>query len=80
MRYPLVAVGHATEPATTTGSPTARPGRIGVIARVTEPFCDSCNRLRITAEGQFRACLFSLGETDLRGPLRAGAGDEDSRR
>ena len=51
-----------------TGSPTARPGRIGVIASVTEPFCDTCNRLRLTAEGQLRACLFALEETDLRGP------------
>ena len=48
-----------------------------MIASVTEPFCDSCNRLRITAEGQVRACLFSLEETDLRGPLREGATDDE---
>jgi cyclic pyranopterin phosphate synthase len=48
-----------------------------VIASVTEPFCDTCNRLRLTAEGQFRTCLFSLGETDLRGPMRDGASDDE---
>jgi cyclic pyranopterin phosphate synthase len=48
-----------------------------VIASVTEPFCDTCNRLRVTAEGELRACLFSMEETDLREPLRAGASDED---
>ena len=60
-----------------TGSPTARPGTIGVIASVTEPFCDTCNRLRLTAEGKFRTCLFALEETDLRGPMRAGASDDE---
>ena len=54
-----------------------RPGKIGVIASVTEPFCDTCNRLRMTAEGEFRNCLFALEETDLRGPMRAGASDDD---
>ena len=53
------------------------PGAIGVIASVTEPFCDTCNRLRITAEGQVRSCLFALEETDLRGPMRAGASDDE---
>jgi cyclic pyranopterin phosphate synthase len=48
-----------------------------VIASVTEPFCDTCNRLRLTAEGQFRSCLFSLDEVDLRGPLRSGASDDE---
>ena len=60
-----------------TRSPTARPGGIGVIASVTEPFCDTCNRLRLTAEGQVRACLFSLEETDLRVPMREGATDDE---
>ena len=46
-----------------------------MIASVTEPFCDTCNRLRLTAEGQFRSCLFALEETDLRGPMRDGASD-----
>lgn len=45
-------------------------GRIGFIASVSEPFCSSCNRLRLTADGKLRNCLFSLEETDLRGLLR----------
>ena len=65
------------EPATTYGFADGAPGRIGVIPSVTEPFCDSCNRMRLTAEGQFRNCLFALEETDLRGPMRAGASDDD---
>jgi cyclic pyranopterin phosphate synthase len=48
-----------------------------VIPSVTEPFCDTCNRLRLTAEGQFRNCLFALDETDLREPLRVGASDAE---
>jgi GTP 3',8-cyclase len=50
-------------------------GRIGFINPVSEPFCADCNRVRLTADGRLRTCLFSLGETDLRGPLRAGADD-----
>ena len=53
------------------------PGRIGVIPSVTQPFCSTCNRLRLTADGNLRACLFSLEETDLRGPLREGATDDE---
>jgi len=75
--YPLRADGPDAEPATTYGFADGARGKIGVIASVTEPFCDTCNRLRMTAEGQFRNCLFALEETDLRGPMRAGAGDED---
>ncbi|MGE5409007.1 MAG: GTP 3',8-cyclase MoaA [Syntrophothermus sp.] len=52
-------------------------GRIGFINPVTEPFCADCNRLRLTADGRLRTCLFSRHETDLRGPLREGAGDEE---
>jgi cyclic pyranopterin phosphate synthase len=52
-------------------------GEIGFVNPVSEPFCADCNRLRLTAEGKLRTCLFSLRETDLRGPLRAGAGDEE---
>ena len=47
----------------------------GVIASVSEPFCGSCARIRLTADGKFRTCLFSLQETDLRGPLRQGLED-----
>ena len=52
-------------------------GRIGFINPVSEPFCGDCDRIRLTADGRLRTCLFSLGETDLRGPLREGAGDGD---
>ena len=49
-------------------------GDVGVIPSVTEPFCESCDRVRITAEGQFRTCLFALDEIDLRAELRADGG------
>jgi GTP 3',8-cyclase len=52
-------------------------GEIGFINPVSEPFCADCNRVRITAEGKLRTCLFSLHETDLREPLRAGASDAE---
>jgi cyclic pyranopterin phosphate synthase len=52
-------------------------GRIGFVNPVSEPFCSDCNRIRLTADGRLRTCLFSLHETDLRGPLRAGASDDD---
>jgi len=51
-------------------------GRIGFINPVSEPFCGDCNRIRLTADGKLRTCLFSLNETDLRSPLRNGASDE----
>jgi cyclic pyranopterin phosphate synthase len=76
--FPLEAI---VEP---DGSPSATfrfadgaPGAIGVIPSVTEPFCDSCNRLRLTSDGQLRACLFSLEETDLRSAVRSGCSDDD---
>src|SRR5919202_4185083 len=52
-------------------------GEIGFINPVSEPFCADCNRIRVTAEGKLRTCLFSLRETDLRAPLRDGAGDAE---
>jgi cyclic pyranopterin phosphate synthase len=55
-------------------------GEIGFINPVSEPFCSDCNRVRITAEGKLRTCLFSLHETDLREPLRAGASDAELER
>jgi cyclic pyranopterin phosphate synthase len=55
-------------------------GEIGFISPVSEPFCGDCNRIRITAEGKLRTCLFSMTETDLRGPLRAGASDDELER
>ena len=51
-------------------------GEVGFINPVSEPFCSTCDRLRLTADGQIRTCLFSLEEWDLRGPMRAGAPDE----
>jgi len=50
-------------------------GRIGFINPVSEPFCGDCNRVRLTADGRLRTCLFSLNETDLRTPVREGARD-----
>ena len=52
-------------------------GEIGFISPVTEPFCGDCNRIRLTAEGTLRTCLFSMNETDLRAPLRDGASDAE---
>ena len=52
-------------------------GEIGVIASVTQSFCESCDRVRLTADGQLRACLFAHDETDLRAILRSGASDDD---
>jgi cyclic pyranopterin phosphate synthase len=52
-------------------------GRLGIIASVTRPFCRECDRLRLTADGQLRTCLFAQSETDLRAPLRAGASDAE---
>ncbi|HLX13238.1 MAG TPA: GTP 3',8-cyclase MoaA, partial [Bacteroidota bacterium] len=52
-------------------------GEIGFIASVSEPFCSSCNRVRITSDGKLRTCLFSLTETDLKSMVRGGASDEE---
>jgi cyclic pyranopterin phosphate synthase len=75
--FPLVPEGPDHEPATSYRFADGAPGGVGVIASVTEPFCETCNRLRVTAEGQVRACLFAMEETDLRGPMRAGASDDE---
>ncbi len=53
------------------------PAVVGVIASVTAPFCGACDRVRLTADGMVRNCLFARGEVDLRGPLREGASDRD---
>jgi cyclic pyranopterin phosphate synthase len=75
---------YALEPEPREPSSTARVyrfadgrGQIGFINPVSEPFCADCNRVRLTADGRLRTCLFSLNETDLRGPLREGAGDDE---
>ncbi|HKA05271.1 MAG TPA: GTP 3',8-cyclase MoaA [Acidimicrobiales bacterium] len=52
-------------------------GQVGVIPSVTKPFCGDCDRVRLTAEGQFRTCLFETREFDLRALLRGGATDDD---
>lgn len=55
---------------------TASGERVGLISAVTEPFCDTCNRVRLTATGMLHTCLATDDDTDLRTPLRAGAGDD----
>ncbi|GIU85399.1 MAG: cyclic pyranopterin monophosphate synthase [Acidimicrobiales bacterium] len=73
----------AVVPLASDGGPAERfgfcdgPGEVGVIASVTSPFCASCDRLRLTADGKFRACLFSREETDLLTPLRRGASEDE---
>ena len=52
-------------------------GKLGFINPISEPFCADCDRIRLTADGKLRTCLFSLNETDLRAPLRDGATDDD---
>ena len=52
-------------------------GTVGVIPTVTKPFCGDCDRVRLTADGQFRTCLFATDEFDVRGLLRGGASDDD---
>jgi cyclic pyranopterin phosphate synthase len=72
---PLVPV--ATDPSSTSRVYRFADGvgEIGFINPVSEPFCGTCNRLRLTADGQLRTCLFSIDEWDLRAPLRANATD-----
>jgi GTP 3',8-cyclase len=53
------------------------PARVGIIAAVTRPFCQDCNRTRLTADGQVRNCLFATSETDLRELMRNGGSDDD---
>ena len=77
--FPLVrdreGAGHG-EPAERFGYADG-DGDVGVIASVTEPFCGDCDRVRITADGKFRSCLFALEESDLRTVLRDGGSDDD---
>jgi len=53
------------------------PATVGIIASVSAPFCAACDRVRLTADGQVRNCLFARGEVDLRGPMRGGATDAE---
>ncbi len=80
----LIAAVYAIEEVPREPSSTARVfrfadgrGEIGFIDPVSDPFCADCNRIRLTAEGKLRTCLFSLHETDLREPLRSGASDDE---
>ncbi len=71
------------EPVKRTSAPASRwryvdgGGEIGVVASVSDSFCDTCDRVRLTADGQFRACLFATDENDLRVMLRSGCSDDD---
>jgi len=76
-RYPLVALGRERHGTSRRWAFADGQGEIGFISPVSQPFCGDCNRIRLTAEGMLRTCLFSLHETDLRAPLRAGASDDE---
>jgi cyclic pyranopterin phosphate synthase len=77
-KYPLerVTPPGSSDPATVYRFADGQ-GEIGVIPTVTEPFCATCNRIRLTADGKLRNCLFSMDEVELKQPLRAGASDEE---
>ena len=75
--YPLEAVGRERHGTSRRWRFADGQGEIGFISPVTEPFCGDCNRIRLTAEGELRTCLFSMTETDLREPLRSGATDAE---
>lgn len=74
-RWPLRAVARGAAPAERFEYLDGA-GHVGVIGSVTEPFCGSCDRVRLTAEGMLRNCLFAVRETDLRALLRGGADDD----
>jgi cyclic pyranopterin phosphate synthase len=75
--YPLEPLGRETSGTSNRYRFADGQGTIGFISPVSQPFCSDCNRIRLTADGRLRTCLFSLNETDLRGPLREGATDEE---
>ncbi|MGI8778475.1 MAG: GTP 3',8-cyclase MoaA [Acidimicrobiales bacterium] len=75
--FPLDAVGdHGSQPAERFRYRDGA-GEVGVIASVTQSFCSTCDRVRLTADGMFRNCLFAVDETDLRAVMRGGGGDDD---
>jgi len=77
-RWPLVQIPHErSETARRYGFADGAPGEIGLVAPVTQPFCGHCSRIRLTADGKLRTCLFSKEDHDLRGMLRERAADED---
>jgi GTP 3',8-cyclase len=75
--YPLEPVGRERHGTARRYRFADGTGGMGFISPVSEPFCGDCNRIRLTAEGELRTCLFSMNETDLREPLRSGATDEE---
>jgi cyclic pyranopterin phosphate synthase len=79
-----LTTAHTLTPVAARGSAPAErflvdggPATVGIIASVSRPFCGSCDRVRLTADGQLRNCLFAREESDLRAPLRAGADDDE---
>jgi cyclic pyranopterin phosphate synthase len=77
-RWPLVQIQHErSETARKYRFADGAPGEIGLIAPVTQPFCGHCSRIRLTADGKLRTCLFSKDDHDLRGLLREGATDDE---
>jgi len=74
--FPLEAVVRGHEPAERFRYIDGA-GEVGVIPSVSRPFCEQCDRIRLTADGQLRSCLFSIEDHDLRGVLRGGGSDED---
>ena len=75
-RWPVEPEARGPEPAARWRYLDGRGG-FGVISSVSDAFCSTCDRVRLTADGAFRSCLFATDETDLRGPLRAGASDDE---
>ncbi|HEX6569882.1 MAG TPA: GTP 3',8-cyclase MoaA [Acidimicrobiales bacterium] len=74
--HPVEAVARGHQPAERFRYLDGR-GEVGVIPSVTRPFCESCDRIRLTAEGGLRSCLFALDEVDLRALVRGGASDDE---
>ena len=79
-RYPLVPVEDDRIATAQRFAFADGTGEVGFINPVSAPFCATCDRVRLTADGQFRTCLFSTWETDLLAPMRAGAGDGELER
>jgi cyclic pyranopterin phosphate synthase len=79
-RYPLVRLGDDRIATAQRFAFADGAGEVGFINPVSEPFCSDCDRVRLTADGQYRTCLFSRWETDLRAPLRSGAPDAEVER
>lgn len=82
--YDVMNAWHPLVPVKSNPSSTSRVyrfadglGEVGFINPVSEPFCSTCNRIRLTADGQIRTCLFSIDEHNLAGPMRNGASDDD---